>query len=424
MSRVLLLTTHVPYPVRANGITVRVNPLLVHLSSRHEVHLIAVNDPRSRAMGEYLELARGSCASAHCLAVARSKTAVRAGLLRGLLHRPLPPSSQLRPFTANLLSAARSQLDAQRFDVVFSVGPGLCHAAAVLAHEYPALRHVYDWIDAPSLLAQRKTEATGKVDVSEIEKIKSWQRSVNQRLNYAVYISEADAAHANGAPNERVAVLPNGLYDDFPNSGETTVRAPLSRLPQLTLGFLGHMGYEPNHRAAMWLATSILDAVQQKLRDLRVKVKVIGRAPRPDLMALRSDAVEITGSVPSIWPSLADVDVFVFPMEMGAGLQNKVLEAIRAGRPVVMTSVCANGLAGHGVDDFFVADTNEEIASAIETMLRSPDVVSKQLAAGEQFLRKFDWAWILPEYEALLTGASRSGFMPTRMDPASLLSSN
>ncbi|WP_405223850.1 glycosyltransferase family 4 protein [Lentisalinibacter sediminis] len=170
----------------------------------------------------------------------------------------------------------------------------------------------------------------------------------------------------------------------------------------LTVGFLGNMGYQPNVEAAIRLHR-IVRTLRSRFDDLHLKI--IGRAPTKEILELAGPHVEVTGPVDSIWVHLKQCDLMVFPMTSGAGLQNKLLESMHAGTPVIASTICLDPL-GDDIDEVALrADTDEEFLTAIDSLLSAP---ARRHALGERtkkFVSRFKWEEILPYYENIVLRA-------------------
>jgi glycosyltransferase involved in cell wall biosynthesis len=403
MASILIVTPTIPFPVRANGLTVRANPLVVHLAKRHDVHLLAIDDGR-KAASELLADARTVCATATMVPPVTGRLAIRAQLLRALTIRPAPPHRWLHAITPATLREAGALVSRHACTSVLAFGGISSQSIVALERRLPDVRRVIDWVDSPSLHVQRDAEHAGLHAAALVEETAIWERRVNASASHAIYISAKDAAYGNTELGDRISVIPNGLIDDFPVDDASYRPVPFTQLPRLTLGFLGNMGYAPNHLAAMHLVQELLPALQSALPQVELRVKVIGRAPHPDLAALAGPSLEVTGAVDSIWPQMNDVDVFVFPMRIGAGMQNKVIEALRASRPVVVSSVCAGGLPADEDSGVIVADDAHEIASVLHALLTDSARVAAHTSRGLAYARARTWGPLLDEYEALLVG--------------------
>jgi glycosyltransferase involved in cell wall biosynthesis len=385
MAGIIIVTPYLPYPTRSNGLSVRLAPVIDDLVTQRDVHLVVVGD-RHVYQNEGLNAAKEKCASVSVIDLPLNPWSVRLGLLGCMFAMPTPPMRLLYHGTSQACAKVSSVMKHADCDTILSLGDMMSHTAVQTAKRYSKIRHVIDWVDSPALHAARTSTAAESKEMAHIDRIRGWERRVNRAVDKAIYISLTDAQSANDTLGERIAVVPNGLVDDFPIEREPKWREALNSVPKVTLGFLGNMGYEPNNLAAIRLCGEILPFLQTELGDLDFKVRVIGRNPSAELLAHRSEKIEITGAVDDIWQAMEDVDVFVFPMLQGAGMQNKVLEAIRSKRPVLASSLCINGLPPSPKLKAIPVDSPRETASAIASLLGSPQLVRSSVSDGMAYL--------------------------------------
>jgi polysaccharide biosynthesis protein PslH len=200
----------------------------------------------------------------------------------------------------------------------------------------------------------------------------------------------------------RVAVVPNGV--------DLTEFGPSSRDPATdTILFSGLMSYYPNQQAVRWFIRDVFPAVLRRRPGARLVVA--GAAPPRWLSALAGPRVEVTGFVPDIRPYLARAAVVVAPLLIGGGTRVKILEALAMERPVVSTSLGAEGLdLAHGAS-VLVADTPQAFSDAIVAVLEEPGLARQLGSRGRLHVAEhFDWNWIGNGLHRLL--ASRIGLAP------------
>ena len=190
---------------------------------------------------------------------------------------------------------------------------------------------MFDCVDSPLLTYVRANAAKGDHTLlTRLDQWKTrlWERRLVTNADASIYISSIDAGAAFDGKNTRSVMLRNGIFaEDYPKATSEPPEGPRY------LGFLGHMGYRPNIDAAVRLHDDIFKPLQREIPDL--KLMIIGRAPDPAVLRLAAPDVVVTGAVENIWEYIAKITVFAFPLSSGAGLQNKLLEAMYAGRPVV-----------------------------------------------------------------------------------------
>jgi glycosyltransferase involved in cell wall biosynthesis len=120
-------------------------------------------------------------------------------------------------------------------------------------------------------------------------------------------------------------------------------------------------------------------------RRPNVKLLIIGADPSPEMRKLGDlPGVTVTGSVPDVRPFVRQSAVMVAPLNIARGTQNKILEAMAMGVPVVTSRVAAGGVDAESVKHFLVADTCEEYSAAILRILDDPAERQRLAVAGRQ----------------------------------------
>lgn len=173
-------------------------------------------------------------------------------------------------------------------------------------------------------------------------------------------------------------------------TNETLFQRPLPPMRRQAVAFLGKMDYQPNVDAVLWFCNHVLPLLPQEMTFL-----VIGAYPSHAIRALPSlhPNVQVTGFVEDPYRLMEDCAAMVAPMQTGAGIQNKVLEAMAMGLPVVSTSRAAKPIIGalHG-RDILVADAPDEMAARIKELLAGAGLrASIGGAARSLVARTFTW---------------------------------
>jgi len=402
--RLLFGFKSIPYPLRADGVSVRYLPILEYLGRRHEIDLIVIDGRMEKE--PLLEGLRPHCRKIVYLRSprrTRHRVDVRAATYLKFLLPWTPPLSVTghggTSLTRQLVEAAAGE----RYDAAVWVGgdmlPHMLNAAASMA----VARLYVDFIDSPYLWAVRREAGVfgvGPIDRYERWKTKTWERKVVRETDGTIYISRVDADAVpvrNGLAGKR-RVIPNGI--NLPDE----TGAPRALLPTPNIGFLGTMGYAPNAEAVEWLHAHVFLPLKDVLPEL--SLVVIGRYPTAAVRELgKKPGVIVTGEVADIWEYIHSVDVFVFPLLRGAGLKNKVLEAMYARRPVLTTAIGNEGIDAVSGEQLVLCAKGEEFQREALRLLRSPEERIRLGTAASTFVSgKFAWDPILAAYEAIVLG--------------------
>jgi glycosyltransferase involved in cell wall biosynthesis len=182
-----------------------------------------------------------------------------------------------------------------------------------------------------------------------------------------------------------VSVIENGVdVEHFAPSGVT----PEPR----SLVFTGNMGYEPNVDAVVWFVEHCLPRIREAVPE--VKLAIAGARPSRAVQELaREPGVQVTGFVESMPATLNAAEIAVAPLRSASGIQNKILEAMACGLPVVTTTTGLGAIDARDGEHLLVADGEEAHAAAVIRLLGDADLRARLgAAAREQVVARYSWA--------------------------------
>lgn len=194
------------------------------------------------------------------------------------------------------------------------------------------------------------------------------------RAEATLLVSTAEAALFRarlGDPSRVVEALGNGIDAALYDNGTVMPEPHMAGMPGPRLIFTGQMDYAPNIAAVERAVERIMPAVRKAFPE--ASFHVVGRNPPPSLAALDGrDGVCIWGRVEDVRPFLAAADMALVPLEIARGVQNKVLEAMSMGLPVVLSSGAATGIAAVAGQDFLVGESDAQLADAVCKLAADP----------------------------------------------------
>jgi sugar transferase (PEP-CTERM/EpsH1 system associated) len=382
MARLLYLVHRLPYPPN-KGDKVRSFHLLKHLARNHEIHLgTFIDDPDDE---RHVDTVRGYCAGLHVerLSPRGAKLRSLSGLVSGeALSLPYYRNADMQDWV-------KQTLVQQRFDaaIVFS---------SVMAQYVPAdLTTLVDFVDADSAKWSAYAEShrwpMSWIYRREGRMLLDFERRTAARAQRSFFVTPAEVAlFTKLAPecDTRVEAMGNGVDADF-FAPEHAGVSPYAE-GELPIVFTGAMDYWPNIDAVCWFASEVLPGLRQKWPQLRFHV--VGRSPTPAVQALASEGVAVSGTVPDVRPWLAHAALVVAPLRVARGVQNKVLEAMAMGRPVVAASACTGAIEAEHGRDLLAATTIEDYATAINNLLTDAQRAREIGANGRQcVLSRYSW---------------------------------
>jgi glycosyltransferase involved in cell wall biosynthesis len=209
-----------------------------------------------------------------------------------------------------------------------------------------------------------------------------------------IAVSEEDRQRLSTlAPEAKTGWIPTGVDTNyFKPSGRPEIPARLA--------FSGSMDWHPNEDAVIYFGESILPLIRRRVPE--ASFAVVGRNPTPRLQeAAERLRVIITGTVDDVRPYLDEASVYVVPLRAGSGTRMKIFEALGMAKPVVSTTVGAEGLALKNDREFVAADDPQAFADAVVALIHDEP---RRRALGEAgrslVVERYSWPQVAREFEA------------------------
>ncbi len=407
--RILYVTNDLPWPLTSGYL--RHYHLIRGLAERHQITLLSLvkhghGPDDGAALEPFLERLVTRAASLGRPG-RRTRLVARATALR---HGGDPASVELGDIGAGLHAESP-------FDALLLSGKRTYPVLEAL----PSIPLVADLCDATSsrLRRQARHARIGRrlplaLEYLEVRRV---ERALVRRAEHVLFASERDRESIMGhgpdvAGHARATVVPNGVDLDVWHR-ETSSLGP-------AIVLTGAMDYPPNADAAIQLATMILPLVQREAPE--AEVLLVGRDPAPEVLALADlPGVTVTGFVDDVRPYLERAAVFAAPIRFGAGIQNKVLEAMAMEVPVVASPLAADGLrtVDGRTPPIDVASTPSQFAAAILRRYRAAGTSGPDAALRTYVAAEFDWARQAARVSHLLEDAATGGRVaPAGGEPA------
>ncbi len=189
----------------------------------------------------------------------------------------------------------------------------------------------------------------------EYKRLLKYEHDIFDSFNHKLIISEPDKLLIAHPDNKSIHVIKNGLDHDY--------YKPIKSEKVYDLIFSGNMAYPPNIDAAEYLINDILPLVKREYPT--IKVLIAGADPHKRLKKLASDTITITGWVDDMRECYTTSRIFIAPMRIGTGLQNKLLEAMSMKLPCITTSLANDSLGAKNDSEILVGNTAAELAQHI-----------------------------------------------------------
>ena len=385
--RILFLSQRVPYPPN-RGDKITTWRLIERMARSHEVTVMAFAHDDADAKA----------------AVELEKKGFETITVR---HRPkwdklrsLPLLATGKPMTLGVYGSRELQglVDRRIGDMDLAYAYSSSMAAFFLEHDLPRVMHFAELdSDKWRQYAEKAAFPMSWVYRREWKTLFAFETRVAHAVDRSVFCTPLEERIFQecipGAPS---LVMPNGVdltnYKPEPDAAEPA-----------HLVFVGVMNYYPNVEGCQWFADEILPRVQERFPEARLSI--VGSHPTPEVEKLgQRKGIEVTGFVDDPRDWLRRGSVSVAPLRIARGIQNKVLEAMAMGLPVVGTSSATQGVNGEPGRHYRVADDASGQVDAICELLADREAARNLGAAGRAFVEEhYDWEACLQPLDRLLT---------------------
>ncbi|MCP5227380.1 TIGR03087 family PEP-CTERM/XrtA system glycosyltransferase [Accumulibacter sp.] len=368
---ILYVCHRFPFPPKRGG-KIRPFNMIRHLSANgHQVTVCSL----ARSPGEAAE---GKGIAPYCarFEVAQVSNPVQA--LRMIARLPLStPSSMGFFYSPSLRQRVRQLLSTQQWDLIF------VHCSSV-AQYVEHVRDVPKILDFGDMDSQKWLEYANHKPFPlslgyrlEGTKMLAAEKRLARLFDLCTATTRAEwetlEGYRTGVPTDW---FPNGVDAEFFSPTDDGYDPD-------TLSFIGRMDYYPNQECMARFCAQIWPLL--KSRRPQLKLLIVGADPSPEMRRLGElPGVTVTGSVPDVRPFVRKSALMVAPLNIARGTQNKILEAMAMGVPVVTSRVAAGGVDAESVTHFLVADTPEEYSGAILRVLDDPAERQRLAIAGRQ----------------------------------------
>jgi sugar transferase (PEP-CTERM/EpsH1 system associated) len=390
----IFISHRIPWPLN-KGEKIRGWNLIQHMSRRYRVHLgCVVDDPADMA---HVERLRGVCASVGAFPIDRRRQKLRA-LLHARPGRPLMPDFYYAPALQAWVDETMARVP---MDVVYIYSVAMAPYARLTA----AGRRI---LDAQDIDSEKWAEYAltapfpmRLVWAREARTLLAYERASAASCALTFFVSEPEAARFRElAPEvaERSVAVENGV-DLARFSPADTYPSPFGTSDPCMV-FTGNMDYWPNADAVIWFAREIMPKLRARVPAARFWA--VGANPGPDVLALAGlPGVHVTGRVEDVRPYVAHAAAIVCPLRIARGIQNKVLEGMAMGRPVIASPAAYEGVHAAAGTDLLVADGADAFVDAICAVLDGahPGLARAARAAME---RHYAWHSVLAGLDAHL----------------------
>lgn len=380
--RILVLTAKAIWPLHG-GAEIRNFSLLKEASRHHEIVSLSFLQPGERE-GHVNALAP-YCRRIETVELPRRPRARRAARAIGSWaggSRPLVLAEYLsRSMRETLARLVREE----NIDVIHAH----CLHVGQYVEDDPGTAFVYDAHNLEHILWNRFAKVQSPLMRAfvkgQIPKFVAWERRVGERSDKVVMLSEDDRVEfLKVAPGSDITTVPNGADVEY-------FQPRTDPVEENSIIYFANFGWPPQDDAAIYLHGDILPLVRREIPS--AQLYLVGRNPPAAIQRLAGDGVTVTGMVPDIREYIQRAAVVALPLRIGSGQKHRVFQSLAMEKPVVTTSVGAEGIALEHDVHALLSDDPAVIARHIVDLLRDPARRARIGRSGRTLvLDRYEWA--------------------------------
>lgn len=385
--KILVVLSRIPFPLE-KGDKLRAFYQIRELSKWHDIYLIALY--HSEIPDEAFKELAPYCKEIHFL----KQNTIRSILnMVGAFFKGLP--IQCGYFYSN---KNHKKID----KIIKSVNPDRIYCQLFRMAEYvrnSKIKKTIDYQDAFSKGMERRSEKAvfpvKQLMKMEANRIARYEVEIFDDFDCKTMITGIDRDLIKHPMKHEIKIVPNGV--DFSKFTEKDKKEK-----EFDLIFSGNMNYPPNVDAALFLCKEILPELQKARPD--IKIMIAGANPAPKVRALQNDNVTVTGWVDSMADCYAKSKIFIAPMRLGTGLQNKLLEAMAMKLPCITSPLAAKAIAP-SKECLIQCTTKLQFAEEVLRLLSDEDYYNTISSNGNSFVHEnYDWTAATKNLNEGLTG--------------------
>lgn len=369
--KILFVCHRFPYPPNRGG-KIRPFHMIQHLGKSHEVIVASLAHTEN-------ELKEGEPLKNYCQEVIAEVVPDRVRWTQAALALlSSTPSSVAYFYSSSLAGKIREACQRHKFDAIIVH----CAFAAQYVRDIPCPFKMLDFGDVDSVKWLDYSEhrsfplATGYR--IEAQKLRRFEIETAGKFDLCTATTRGEVEEVRRlTPSSPTAVIPNGVdlnYFHF---------RPESPRKSSVIVFLGRMDYYPNIDGVQLFASAIFPRVRKIVPQ--AEFRIVGSNPSAPIQQLaKIPGITVTGHVADVRPHLLDAAVAVAPLRIARGTQNKILQFLAMGIPVVTTTQAAKGVEAEPGRDFLVADEPQAFADEVVRLLKDPGLRDNLADAGRR----------------------------------------
>ena len=368
--RIFVLLSRVPYPLE-KGDKLRAFHQIKELSKKNEIILCALNPLSNLDKQEAFSKLQPYCLSINFLDLpAHIRLWNMALTLLGS-----------KPIQTGYFYNSKAAKEINR--LIDTYKPDHLYCQFIRTTEYlihHKIKKTLDYQDVLSHGSKRRLSNASLISASlfkmEYRRLVDYERKVFDLFDNKTIISIPDKNLIQHDNKKEIHVIPNGVDHSF--------FKPIDKEKKFDVVFTGNMGYPPNVDAAGYLINEIMPIVWKKIPT--AKVLLAGASPSRKVTNLQSNLVVVSGWLDDIRDAYSSARVFIAPMRIGTGLQNKLLEAMSMKIPSITTPLANDALQAKDGYEILIGKDAEELSKSIIKLIEDKKTYDQLAINGYNFV--------------------------------------
>ena len=375
--KIFVLLPRIPWPLE-KGDKLRAYNQIKQLAKNNEVVLCALNTDKKADKKEAFKALQPYCLSVTFIDI--KKTSILVNIAKAFF-KGLPLQCGYF-YNKKAHKKIRNIIKKHKPDMLFGQ---LLRVAEYIRHEETP--KTLDYQDVFSMGMKRRSEIAAfymkPFFNMEYRRLRRYEHDIFNDFDVKTIISAQDRNFIEHERKDEILIVPNGVDHEY--------YTPQDCEKKYDIVFTGNMAYAPNVNAVEYLANHILPLVWKKLPD--VKMYIAGATPDPRVKRVACDRIIISGWIDDMRDAYAQSRIFIAPMRIGTGLQNKLLEAMSMRLPCITTTLANNPLGAEIDKEILVGNNEHELAQHIITLLTDKEKANTLAQSGYDFVRRvYDWS--------------------------------
>lgn len=384
--KIFYLTPRVPFPID-KGDKLRAYHQIKHLSEMHEIFLYAIDE-------NAIHNAKDSPLQDFCKGMKIFQLS-RIKILRNLVNGVFKsvPFQTSYYYSKEIADDIKIEIKKFQPDVI------LCQLirAAKFVEDINDIPKVIDYVDVISKGLERRINKSNLLMKFllkwEYKRAVKYEKRVAEIFDAQIIITDEDKSLLQFKDKNKVNIIPNGIDFEF--------FQPVEHPKEYDLFFSGNLSYPPNIDAAEFLVKEIMPIVWKT--NPNAKVLIAGASPKKRVLSLASNNIHVNGWTDDIRDYYKTARIFIAPLQIGTGLQNKLLQAMAMKMPCVVSELTQKGVSQEKCDFMLVANEPEEYAEHVNTLLNNSKAEKEISEKGFNYVKhNYEWKKIILDLEKIL----------------------